>query len=108
MLDNFKKFFNKKEEEPKEELPKKLGIPVEELKKKVLEQFNKLKPEVKEEKPQLAYSTEATNPYDYNLEQGETLKKFLHKPSLDKMDELKNEGKWCHLNKIFAHNYEQE
>lgn len=112
MIDKLKELFSQKEKEveqkpdPKKEY--KSNPTMEMIKKKILAEIAKIEP--KEDKLGLHTMMIPAEPseVEYSDSHHDKLQKFLQKPSMDDLKDLKKKGEWKHLNKIFAGVYEQE
>lgn len=107
MIVSFKDLFGQKEkEEPKKE--SKSNPTMDMIKKKILDQITKIEPkDIKPGLHNMMFSQEFPG-IEYSDDHHEKLQKFLHKPSMTELKDLKQNGEWKHLNKIFAEPYEQE
>lgn len=111
MIDKLKELFSQKQKEvEKKEEPKevKSNPNMEMIKKKILAEIAKIEPK----KDKLGLHTmmlpKEPSEIDYSEGHHEKLQKFLHKPSMDDLKNLKQKGEWKHLNKIFSEPYEQK
>lgn len=108
MFDELLKFFGANKSEKPDLVPK-LKLDPDLLKKKIMKEFiHQSEPKEKDTTKQTIelprVEAEVT---EFKPEHAEHVKEFLKVPSIDKLNKMKDNGTWKHLNKIFS-NYGKE